>query len=645
MKFTKKERKDCFLGLHFDFHAMEGETVGTIIDTDSIERMLDETKPDMIQVDTKGHPGISSYMTKAGEHASEMKMDVLKVWRDLTAKRGIRLYAHHSGLFDQTQARLHPDWAVVEADGTVSDSYMSPFGPYVDEVLIPQMMEIAGEYGVNGIWVDGECWGAFVDYSEHAKKAWKEAKGVGPAYPGDEKYEEYKEFCRDGFRNYVTHYIETVKAKYPDFEMTSNWMYSHYMPEKRQVPIDFISGDYSCNDSVKSARVVGRCCANQNITWDLMAWGQNAVPPSWETRNRCTKEGLQLCQEAAVVLGLGGGFQFFNILYGTGGLVQDWAIDSWREVSKFCREREAFCFHAKSIADIAVIYPRYYSRNPERKALFTGAAWSSVQGWVSAIADIGYSCDVVNEADLGELSKYKVIVMPMADGYEKETLDRMTEFARNGGTVIADGGVTFEDSVSGVTFAEGKEQLLFLDGNGRLSAIEAEYYEPNLTTAKELLYCYEQNYYYESERHVSCVVNEVGAGKVASLCVGLGRVYNKNITYALKQYMKEMFDSCGYVPFISVEGSDYADVSLMAKDGKIMVNILNTAGEHNSKGVRTFHEIPQIGPLKVKIRTKKKPEQVMWQPDGIELEVIEETDGYTCTIDRLHIHGIVEIKW
>ena len=112
-----KTRKDCFFGLHFDFHAMEGEEIGSIIDTDSIEKMLDATKPDMIQVDTKGHPGISSYMTEAGVHAEVMNMDVLKVWRELTAKRGIRLYAHHSGLFDIMQTKLHPEWRSLNAEG------------------------------------------------------------------------------------------------------------------------------------------------------------------------------------------------------------------------------------------------------------------------------------------------------------------------------------------------------------------------------------------------------------------------------------------------------------------------------------------------------------------------------------------------
>ena len=80
----------------------------------------------------------------------------------------------------------------------------------------------------------------------------------------------------------MARYIAAVKAKYPSFEITSNWMYTHTMPEKRVVPIDFISGDYNCTNAVNEARVVARCIVPQALTWDLMAWGQQALPCSWE---------------------------------------------------------------------------------------------------------------------------------------------------------------------------------------------------------------------------------------------------------------------------------------------------------------------------------------------------------------------------
>ncbi len=642
----KKTRKDCYFGLHFDFHAMDGEEIGSIIDIESIEEMLDATKPDMIQVDTKGHPGISSYNTKAGVHAEIMNMDVLKVWRELTAKRGIRLYTHHSGLFDQSQARLHPDWQSLNFEGNPNGNkpdfrgFMSPFSPYADEVLIPQLKEIAGEYHADGAWIDGDEWGMFVDYSPWAKEAYKNECGKDAPLPNEGGYLDYVEFCREGFRRYVAHYIAEVKKDFPDFEITSNWMYTHTMPEKRAVDIDFISGDYDCTDSVNSARELARCIMPQNLTWDLMAWGQTVPRPvTWNTRNRCTKEAPQLCQEAAVVLALGGGFQFFNILYGTGGMVQRWSIDSWREIADFCHARRDFCFGGKSIADIGTIYAKYYNDN----SLFTGGAFKNTSAFIKMLQDAGFSSDVINEADIKNLDKYKLIFLPRAAKYDKETLDVMKDFARSGGIVIADGGVDFGDA-AGAKFKEAEERLVFPDCGGRLTCLYTDYFAPELSGAKLLEDAYDGNYYYEKERRAGAIVNEYGKGKIVSLCFDLSSVYKTNLTYALKQFTKKLLSDAGYLAKISVTGSEYVDLSLMTKNGKTYAHVINMAGEHNCSDIRAFREIPKIGPLYVTVRSDAEPKRVTALPEGKTLELVSSEDGYTYKLPSLEIHSAIEIE-
>ena len=49
------------------------------------------------------------------------------------------------------------------------------FGPYADKLLIPQLRELAGDYGVDGAWVDGECWASMPDYGAAALKAFRNA--------------------------------------------------------------------------------------------------------------------------------------------------------------------------------------------------------------------------------------------------------------------------------------------------------------------------------------------------------------------------------------------------------------------------------------------------------------------------------------
>ena len=138
----RKKRAESFFGIHFDFHAMPGQIVAEDFRPDLIERLLDGAKPDFVQCDTKGHAGLSSYPTDVGNRADEIREDHLAMWRRLTAERDIALYAHHSGLFDFKIAEQHPDWAVVSEKGERSPSYLSPFSPYADEILIPQIKEL-----------------------------------------------------------------------------------------------------------------------------------------------------------------------------------------------------------------------------------------------------------------------------------------------------------------------------------------------------------------------------------------------------------------------------------------------------------------------------------------------------------------------
>lgn len=81
---------DRFFGVHFDFHANpDTRGIGKTLKAEDVDYMLDKVKPDFIQVDTKGHPGISSYPTKVGVAAPDIVQDPLKLFREETAKKGV----------------------------------------------------------------------------------------------------------------------------------------------------------------------------------------------------------------------------------------------------------------------------------------------------------------------------------------------------------------------------------------------------------------------------------------------------------------------------------------------------------------------------------------------------------------------------
>ncbi|MHB9047168.1 MAG: alpha-L-fucosidase, partial [Pirellulales bacterium] len=115
------KRAESYFGIHFDFHAgPDCREIGKNTTRAMIEKILTAARPDYVQIDCKGHPGLSSYPTNVGNQAPGFVGDPLRLWREVTAEHGVGLYMHYSGVWDSQAIRLHPDWGVVNADGKVN---------------------------------------------------------------------------------------------------------------------------------------------------------------------------------------------------------------------------------------------------------------------------------------------------------------------------------------------------------------------------------------------------------------------------------------------------------------------------------------------------------------------------------------------
>src|SRR5512136_2466820 len=91
----RMKRADSFLGIHFDFHAGPDCTeIGKNTTREMIENVINQVHPDYIQIDCKGHPGLSSYPTRVGNQAPGFVGDPLRLWRQVTAQHGVALYMH-----------------------------------------------------------------------------------------------------------------------------------------------------------------------------------------------------------------------------------------------------------------------------------------------------------------------------------------------------------------------------------------------------------------------------------------------------------------------------------------------------------------------------------------------------------------------
>ena len=154
---TPLRRSESYFGLHFDFHATLQDTlIGKTCTDKMIDSLLIKVKPDFIQVDCKGHSGVTSYPTKVGNPPKRVEKDILKLFREVTLRRGVALYVHYSGVWDDEAVKHHPNWSRIDSEGKPDRQKASLWSAYTDSLLIPQLKEIS-DYGVNGVWVDGDC--------------------------------------------------------------------------------------------------------------------------------------------------------------------------------------------------------------------------------------------------------------------------------------------------------------------------------------------------------------------------------------------------------------------------------------------------------------------------------------------------------
>ena len=470
----------------------------------------------------------------------------------------------------------------------------SVFGPYVDSLLIPQLKELAGKYGVDGAWVDGECWATSADYSEKAVRLFREQTGHdAPRSPQEPFWYEWKQFNREGFRSYLRHYISAVRSEYPDFQICSNWAFTHHMSEPVSAPVNFISGDYSPSNSVNSARVAARYISLQGMPWDLMAW-------SFVREGHIQKSSVQLIREAAVTLSQGGGFQAYYTQNGDGSVNLD-KLESMAEVAVFARARQRFCHHSSAVPQVAVLastfdYQHYDPSSPQD--LYPNHV-GRAEGMLECLLDCRYSVDLAGEAALSpDMSRFPLVVVPECDTLSTVFRDELLDYARKGGSLLIAGkGMSrFFSEASGVSL-KGERWFTQNLGKGKVGFIPAS------------------------------IADDYEQGKDAA-----------SIRSKVEKITGELFPD----PLVKVSCKARVDVSVRKHDGRLQVHLVNLSGDH--RNTLLMDSIPPVKDIEILLRVRAKPSRILRQPEGKPLPFKYKDGMAIFRVPSLEIYDIIEVE-
>jgi len=640
-------------GLHFDFHAHADSRNGTwqpIYDKmteDDVRAVCDAVLPDFIQVDCKGHPGWASYQSALGNAAPSLAGDGMALWRKVTKERGVGLFVHYSGVADQKYFTEHPDEAVKDPSGwpAKGERATRTNGRYADELLLPQLKELAGKYGIDGAWIDGECWAARVDFDPRTVRQFEretgiDLKGCLPDKEDSPHRREYMDFLRRQFHAYVKHYVDEMHKAYPSFRLTSNWAFTDVMPVKPCADVDFISGDLAPGNCVYAAMISARAAASQGRPWDLMAWDFRNPGP------QVPKTAAQLQQEAAAVIALGGGFQIY-IKQRPDGSPRLARVRRLKPVAEFVRARQPFCFGGKAERQVAVLMstedfvassPNVYVCDTSR--LYTLSA-------VGLLCDAGHSVSLLMDHHVleGDLSGWPVLVVPEVNKrLDPAVVARVVEYVRAGGSLLLDGPKAcqvFADA--GLPCAPAgapseKPAYFSLDGDlsGSVRAVAG------LSEDGEVL---ARRYDEPTERtkDVFAAVRPFGKGRVAAVSGRLSETYLFEAQCGHRALARAALARL-YRPVVEIEKANgLLHVVLLEKDGRRKIQLVNANGRHRDEASMTEDFIPPVGDVSLRLNLPAKPASLVLQPSGRTLSFDWRDGAAHVTLPRVDLHDIIEV--
>ncbi|MBR6679849.1 MAG: alpha-L-fucosidase [Clostridia bacterium] len=664
-----KKRRDCFFGIHADFHATGSCPIYDNISEDDIRKICETLKPDYFQLDSKGHPGWASYPSKMGNASPEIKNDGIATFRKITREMGILLVMHHSGLYDIKYCEEHPESCAIRADGTPIKGATRLNCDYIDKQLIPQLCELAEKYDIDAIWSDGDCWVAFTDFHPETLAAFEKDTGISlngklPATKNDPHYEEYREYHRELYRKWLRHYVDSIHDKCPNVDFTSNWSFSDHMPEEPSANLDYLSGDITWINSVNYARYCGRALAQNDIPWDIMSWAFRAR--MFNTTTRTPKAPAQLMQEAAATISMGGGYQWVIPQYPNGELRTEHFL-SLKPVADFVRQRESCCFRVKPVHQAALLMSTHDRAIESTSRLYSRDGHAKLLGLTALLCDSGQSLEIVSEFKLkGHYNEYPMIVIPeLYDGLKEETVKDLLNYVKEGGALMLVGKKTcnfFSKFDASFTTSDIRENLLHTSEmleDGHDTDKKSTQLQPYYFTLDKLHYgtlvspvqiiSNEGNdiaWLSEEQRDEKTSFAKIipfGKGKIAAIGCDIGSQYLNGTQYLHRTLIKSAADEL-YEPKVRLEhATGILEIVCSTKNDKLFVQLVNANGNHTNPNSATENFIPPALDITLSIALDNSPRALLLQPEGREL-TFEYKDGRAYVeVERINIHNVIEV--
>ncbi len=299
--------------------------------------------------------------------------------------------------------------------------------------------------------------------------------------------------------------------------------------------------------------------------------------------------------------------------------------------------------------EIAILYPEAKTADSKNLYSLSYPELTSLRGWIDLLGDSGVSSSVIYEYQLSEkLTSFPLLIVPATDKLSEGAAESICGYVENGGRVIIDRkSLKFFGEKMKISQKSCEERLVYLDSGSALAAAECEFSLLESESATPCAFAFEANIYRGQRLTAALCSSNDREGRAVALALDLGNVYNNNQSGTLRDFTRGLLSAVGFESIVSVEGesSDYVEVVLSEKNGGLRVNLLNTAGPHSQRNVRSYGQIPPLYGLTVKIRSGRAPRSVTSVPNDPALEWNYSDGIITAELKKLSIHTCIMIDY
>ena len=393
--------------------------------------------------------------------------DRLGKYLPIAHKTGIKVIVYFNvHWYSKEFGREHPDWLQIKEDGKpLDDVYTTGTSlcinsPYREWVF--QILRDLCRYPIDGIFYDGPIFFAQTCYCETCRRLFKQRTGEEIPKKSDHNHplwRELVEFQADSLARFLSDSREIIKAANPEILFcmngNANWPYwptgrdNHKIIKHTDIlgaEGGFIYGDLNLT-SIYKPGMTAKLLSSQSQGKPALVF-DCAGHKSWSWYMLPEPEISLLLAET-----LAGGANFWVPFF-----PDDLKQPEIRVVRSYCelvkKNPKAFG-RTRSMAKVALLWPaasvELYEGSSvpltdftkEIKAAKVGDISQEFLGFYEGLARSQVPFDVIDEANLVDLSRYELLVLPNATCLSDEACRAISDFVGGGGNLVA----SFETSL------------------------------------------------------------------------------------------------------------------------------------------------------------------------------------------------------